>query len=107
MNQAARKAPQLSIVRPVSQAGGTAPDSTASLNDLFGGWLDSVAPRLSQRHSSPVSAFPYQRLPISTTDIVRVNRATVRESTAHRHWPPDVVAQFLTAEVITRKNKRT
>ncbi|MGI8837933.1 MAG: hypothetical protein ACR2H4_15035 [Pyrinomonadaceae bacterium] len=107
MNQAARKAHQLSIVRPVSQAASTVPDSTASLNDLFGGWLESVAPRLSQQQPSRASTFPYQQLPISTTDIVRVNRATVRESTAHRHWPPDVVAQFLTAEVITRRNKRT
>lgn len=107
MNQAAGKTHQLSIVRPVSQPSESAPDSAASLNDFFGGWLASVAPYLSPQQSSPARTFPYQKLPISTTDIVRVNRATVRESTAHRHWPPDVVAQFLTAHVITRKNKRT
>lgn len=107
MNQAARKTRQFSIVRPVPQPADPAPEATASLNDFFGGWLDSVAPRLSQQQSSPTRALPFQNLRISTTDIVRVNRATVREGTVHRHWPPDVVAQFLRAEVITRKNKRS
>src|SRR6185436_810341 len=107
MNQAARKIRQFSIVRAVSRQADPAPESTASLNDFFGGWLDSVAPRLSQQQRSPAKTLPFQSLRISTTDIVRVNRATVRESTDHRHWPPDVVAQFLTAEVITRKNKRS
>ena len=107
MSQAVRKTHQFSIVRPVSETADTTPDSAASLNDFFGGWLDSVAPRLSKQQALPARPLPFQKLRISTTDIVRVNRATVRESTAHRHWPPDVVAQFLTAEVITRKNKRT
>ncbi len=107
MSQAIRKTHQFSIVRPVSQTDTSARDSAVSLEEFFSGWLDSVAPRLSQEESRPAPTFTYQKLPISTTDIVRVNRATVRESTAHRHWPPDVVAQFLTADVITRKNKRS
>ena len=107
MSQAIRKTHQLSIVRPVSQPENLPGDSAASLEEFFGGWLDSVAPRISQQQSSAPPTYPFQKLRISTTDIVRVNRATVREATAHRHWPPDVVAQFLTAEVITRKNKRS
>lgn len=107
MSQAARKTHQLAIVRPGSQPAKAASDSAASLNEFFGGWLDSVAPELSRKQSTQEPASIYQNRPISTTDIVRVNRATVREGNYHRHWPPEVVAQFLTAEVITRKNKRT
>ena len=106
MSQAIRKTNQYSTVRPVSQPGNIAEDPAASLDEFFGGWLDSVAPRIAQLQRTPAPTFRYRKLPISTTDIVRVNRATVRESTAPRQWPPDVVAQFLTAEVITRKNRR-
>ncbi len=80
-----------------------------SLNDFFSGWLDSVAPELSEtkpakkRHRTPGS----RQLLVSSIDMVRVNRATVRESNAHRHWPTDVVAQFLQAEVIRTKSKST
>jgi hypothetical protein len=40
---------------------------------------------------------------LTSTDLIRVNRATVRESRAHRHWPQEVVQTFLAAEVIKRK----
>jgi len=106
MSQALRKTNEYSVVRGVSQPESMPVGSAASLEEFFGGWLDSVAPRISQQQAPATPRFRLRKLPISTTDIVRVNRATVRESTAHRHWPPDVVAQFLTAEVITRKNKR-
>ena len=81
--------------------------SSSSLKDFFGGWLDSMAPELS-KSSRPSSRVPSRgfKHSITANDMVRVNRATVRESSAHRHWPPDVVAQFLTAEVITRNGKR-
>jgi hypothetical protein len=108
MKQAARKTPQLSLVTPAPTLEGRAPDSADSLKDYFSGWLDSVAPELSRERppSKPALRFDYQSRPVTLTDIVRVNRATVRESTDHRHWPPDVVAQFLSADVIKRKNKR-
>ena len=107
MKQAARKTPQLSIVPSQQEANG--PDSAESLNEFFSGWLDSVAPELSQKTPAPVRgrARGLHKYPVSSTDIVRVNRATVRESSAHRHWPPDVVAQFLAAEVIRTRSKST
>ena len=83
------------------------PDSTDSLTDFFSGWLDSVAPKLSPEPSpqaSPPSS-NYRRRRITTTEIVRVNRATVRESTVCRQWPPEVVAKFLVAEVIRKGEK--
>ncbi|HKP46222.1 MAG TPA: hypothetical protein VJT50_06440 [Pyrinomonadaceae bacterium] len=79
---------------------------TPSLKDFFGGWLDSVAPELSKPTTSSRARGSGFKHSITANDMVRVNRATVRESSAHRHWPPDVVAQFLTAEVIKRKNTR-
>jgi len=105
MKQAARKTPQLSIVPPASAPKGRGQDSADSLKDFFGGWLDSVAPALSKEQTvkAPPRRLGYRSRPISSTEIVRVNRATVRESTDHRHWPPDVVAQFLAAEVIRKK----
>jgi hypothetical protein len=108
MKQAARKTPQLSMVTSASTGEGRAPDSADSLEDYFSGWLDSVAPELSRERppSKPALRFNDQSSPVTLTDMVRVNRATVRESTDHRHWPPEVVAQFLTADVIKRKNKR-
>ena len=33
---------------------------------------------------------------------MRVNNATVREGSAHRVWPPEVLRQFQMAEVITK-----
>jgi hypothetical protein len=106
MNQAARNTHQFSIVPPKANSEEQASDSSASLKEFFSGWLDSVAPDLSAPRPNKAQTSGYRQRPITTTEIVRVNRATVRESTDHRHWPADVVAQFLTAEVITRKNKR-
>jgi hypothetical protein len=109
MKQAARKTPQLSIVPPASAPEGGGQDSADSLKDFFGGWLDSVAPALSREHppKTPARASGYRHRPITSTDIVRLNRATLRESTDHRHWPADVVAQFLAAEVIRKRQKST
>lgn len=77
------------------------------LDDFFNGWRDSVAPQLSRAKPSNlrVRRPGYLKLMVSSTDMVRVNRATVRESSAHRHWPPEVVAQFLQAEVIRTRSK--
>jgi len=104
MKQAARTATDHSVPTASSSE-----EDSDSLDDFFSGWLDSVAPQLSpakkpkQRARTPT----YRKLTVSSTDIVRLNRATVRESTALRQWPPDVVAQFLQAEVIRPRSKST
>ncbi len=105
MSQAARKTHQFSIVRSDARSDDPAP--APSLKEYFGGWLDSIAPGLSGEPSTQAPAVVYRNHPITSTDIVRVNRATVRESTDHRHWPADVVAQFLAAEVIRKREKST
>ena len=105
MKQAARTAPDHSIIPPASSP----EEGSDSLNDFFSGWLDSVAPQLSPAKPSKLRARKpsYRKLMVSSTDIVRLNRATVRESTELRQWPPDVVAQFLQAEVIRPRSKST
>ena len=105
MKRAARTASDQPIIPPASSP----EDGSDSLNDFFSGWLDSVAPQLSPAKSpKPRTRTPsYRKLMVSSTDIVRLNRATVRESTALRQWPPDVVAQFLQAEVIRPRSKST
>jgi hypothetical protein len=40
----------------------------------------------------------------STEEFMRVSNVTVREGRAHRVWPPEVVRQFQTADVITDSN---
>jgi hypothetical protein len=40
----------------------------------------------------------------SSTEFMRVNNATVREGQTHRVWPPEVLRQFQTAEVVTTTN---
>jgi hypothetical protein len=40
----------------------------------------------------------------SSDDFMRVSNATVREGNAHRVWPPEVLRQFQTAEVVTSSN---
>ncbi len=108
MKPALRKTHQLSIVRSESTSEDATKDPNASLKEFFSGWLDSVAPELSSLPPEP-SGFQrprYRNRSMTSTDMVRVNRATVRESTDHRHWPPEVVQQFLTAKVITRNNKQ-
>ncbi|HEX3281187.1 MAG TPA: hypothetical protein VHR36_08140 [Pyrinomonadaceae bacterium] len=105
MKQAALKATERSIAQSTSL-----PESDGdSLNEFFSGWLDSVAPQLSAPKPARMRALApgYRKLLVSSTDMVRVNRATVRESSAHRHWPPEVVAQFLQADVIRTRSKAT
>jgi hypothetical protein len=77
-------------------------EKAAALSESFDGWLNSVAPTLLQSAWKEPSAYRARRS-LTSTDVIRVNRATVRESLTHRHWPPDVVISFLQAEVITRK----
>lgn len=41
---------------------------------------------------------------LSSVDVMRVNRATIREGESHCIWPPDIVEKFRTADVITERS---
>ena len=41
---------------------------------------------------------------LSVVDVMRVNRATIREGESHRVWPPEVLEKFRVADVITDKS---
>ncbi|MFN2492993.1 MAG: hypothetical protein ABR501_08925 [Pyrinomonadaceae bacterium] len=80
-------------------------EPSTSFKESFDGWLSLVAPILL--HAQTLRHEPKQLFhglpPITSTDEVRVDRATIREGRTHRHWPREVVEAFLAAEVITRK----
>jgi hypothetical protein len=98
MKQFARKEAALSLVITTPEHNQPAKTSS-SLNEFFDGWLTSV----SLTCQPPSSRLGLGKLPLSTTDVIRVNRATVREGREHRHWPPEVVLTFMQADVIKRK----
>jgi hypothetical protein len=106
MKQLARKQTPLSLVPPADQQSERQP-AGGSLDNFFAGWLTSVSSTLSNPDplKSQSSRRVFGKLPLTSTDVTRVNRATVRESTDHRHWPPDVVRTFMRADVIKRKNQ--
>jgi hypothetical protein len=106
MKQFARKSGTFSIVRSSNEAvpASRSEERAVALRGSFDGWLNSVAPTFVQSESSqdePKTAYRSRRI-LTATDILRVNRATIRESTAPRLWPPDVVLKFLAADVIKR-----
>jgi hypothetical protein len=37
---------------------------------------------------------------LNTVDVMRVNRATIREGESHCIWPPEIIEKFRTADVI-------
>ncbi|MBA3439796.1 MAG: hypothetical protein H0T92_08005 [Pyrinomonadaceae bacterium] len=43
--------------------------------------------------------------PLTDTEAIAVEVATIRESTRHRRWPREVVATFLSAEVDGRNRR--
>ena len=104
MKRSAQKSIALSLVPVETVSRETnVEEHPADLKDCFDGWLNAVAPTLLQ--SSPAQKHQDHSArwrSLSPIDVTRVNRATVRESFAHRHWPPDVVTSFLNAEVIKR-----
>jgi hypothetical protein len=107
MKQLARKIRSLSIVQPAKEPVHPASEpGLSNLRDAFDGWLNSVKPLVRQNDSltAKSSETSPRRRPVTSRDIVRVNRATVRESNDHRHWPPEVVQRFLAANVIKRKS---
>ena len=86
-----------------SSATAQQPQRTVELKDSFDGWLNSVAPSLLQSPpKDEVAVVPKGRRSLTSIDIIRVNRATIRESSVPRLWPPDVVLSFLAADVIKR-----
>jgi len=107
MKRAAQKSTALSLVPSEVVSRDANPDEhSPDLKDSFDGWLNSVAPTLLQSAPTQKNIDHTARWrSLSSIDVTRVNRATVRESFAHRHWPPDVVTSFLAAEVIKRTNK--
>ena len=104
MKQLARKSSHISLVPPAAEQQNDHPDSAPSLKEFFDGWLSTVRSTLltpdETKHRSPQMVFGNR--PLTSTDVTRVNRATVRESADHRHWPPDVVQTFMLADVIKR-----
>ena len=98
MKQLARKEAPLSLVPNMPEPTQAAQTSSA-FNEFFDGWLSSVSPT----PQPPASQLVLGKPPLSTTDVTRVNRATVRESREHRHWPREVVLTFMRADVIKRK----
>jgi len=107
MKWSAQKSNTLSLVpaeaRPQAPA---APRKSVVLKESFDSWLSSVAPTLLQTPAPESSRRSTERWrnSLSARDVTQVNRATVRESSDHRHWPPEVVTTFLAAEVIKRHN---
>lgn len=118
MKQFARKSRPLLLVPPASEETKpriednredkreeTGEDNRSSLRDFFDGWLNSVSPRILQSPSEkvePTRSFRGQTS-LTSADLIRVNRATVRESRAHRQWPREVIETFLAADVIRRQ----
>jgi hypothetical protein len=108
MKRSAQKSNTLSLVPadPQPQCSGVRRKSTV-LKESFDSWLGSVAPTLLQTPAPPESSRSVTerwRSSLTARDVTRVNRATVRESSDHRHWPPEVVITFLAAEVIKRRD---
>jgi hypothetical protein len=106
MKQLARKFRPLSLVPPSADSNELSERPTQdSLEDHFEGWLSSVAPtvlsvgKLTQKPAAPL----HGDRPLTSVDILRVHRATVRESHDHRHWPADVVEKLMAAKIITRR----
>jgi hypothetical protein len=76
-----------------------------ALRESLAGWLNSAAPPLLHVITWKGKTPLYARDALSSVDQIRVDRATVRESHTHRHWPAEVVMKFLAAEVITRQSR--
>jgi hypothetical protein len=103
MKQLARKSSHISLVPPVEQESDR-PAVSPFLDEFFDAWLATVSPTLvtSEAMKPGSSKVAVGKRPLTSTDVTRVNRATVRESTDHRHWPPGVVQTFLVANVVKR-----
>jgi hypothetical protein len=106
MKQSAQKSENFSLVRPARVHDSAADGKATVSNESFASWRNSVAPTLVQstpREAQAKLAYRLRRRSLTSTEVTRVNLATIREGTVHCHWPPEVVLSFLAAEVIKRK----
>jgi hypothetical protein len=108
MKQLAQNSRRRSLVVSATKTPGSASDtSKIALRESLAGWLNSAAPPLlhviTWKGKTPLTI--HGREALSSVDQIRVDRATVRESNSHRHWPAEVVLKFLAAEVITRQSR--
>ena len=135
MRELAIKKSQPSIVPPSDEITEPIDEKPISLKRLFHGWLREVPAQEAEppldtdliagiRRVFPAAApgkiasqAPRPNLEnggslkerwkaLTTPELLGINRATVRESDAHRHWPTDVVLTFMAAEVVRRKPER-
>jgi len=107
MKQLAQNSRRRSLVVSAMKTPGSASNtSEIPLRKSLAACLSSAAPPLlhliTWKGKMPLT--PYGREALSSVDQIRVDRATVRESHTHRHWPAEVVMKFLAAEVITRQS---
>jgi hypothetical protein len=106
MKHLTQKSRALSLVPYATEKADSRPnEDSVILTGSLDGWFDSVAQVFlgpKALTDEPPWAF-YGRARLTSTDEIRVDRATIRESKTHRHWPREVVKKFLEAQVITRK----
>ena len=69
-----------------------------TLDESFQGWLRGTTPPECESGSTNTQARRIR--PITTRELLQVERATVRESYEHSVWPKDAFAKFVAAEVI-------
>jgi hypothetical protein len=134
MRELAIKKSQPSILPPNDEIAEPTEEKPISLKRLFHGWLRAVPAREVELPHEPDHDTGIRRVfptagpkeiasqaprnldnggqlkaswrALTIRELLGINRATVRESDAHRHWPTDVVLTFMAAEVVTRKQER-
>jgi hypothetical protein len=72
--------------------------SAGTLDRSFQGWLQRATP--TECKSSPTHTPATRIRPMTTREVLQVERATVRESYEHSLWPKEAFAKFQAAEVI-------
>ena len=108
MKQLAENSRRRSLLVSATKTPGSASDtSEIALRESLAGRLNSATPPLLHviTWKGKTSLTLHGREALSAIDQIRVDRATVRESDTHRHWPAEVVMKFLAAEVITRHSR--
>ena len=108
MKQLVQNSRRRSLGVPATKTRGSASDtSEIGPRESSPGWLNSATPPLlhvlTWKGKTPQTIYGPDAL--SSVDQIRVDRATVRESHTHRHWPAEVVMKFMAAEVITRQSR--
>src|ERR1700720_3230443 len=72
--------------------------SPGTLDRSFQGWLQRATP--TECKPGPTHTPATRIRPMTTREVLQVERATVRESYDHSVWPKDAFARFQAAEVI-------